>query len=346
MKYSLKNDYSELAHPSVLHALSAIGNTQFEGYGLDEFSQNTAELIKEKISNKNADVHFIAGGTHANLTVIAAALRPYEAVIAPESGHIFVHETGAIEATGHRICSVKGEGNGKLRAEDIEAVVASHNDEHMVNPRMVYISQSTENGTVYKKAELTAISECCRKNKLHLFLDGARLGAALNSPACDLTYAEIASLTDVFYLGGTKNGALFGEAVVICSDALKEDFRSHLKQRGAMLAKGAAIGIQFSALIKDGLIDELARHANSMAQKMADGIKRAGYSFKFPVETNQIFPIFPSEIAEKLHEQYGFYDWETSNGMTSVRLVSSWATPETIIEQFITDIAKLATDSN
>jgi len=340
IKYSFRNDYSELAHPQVLQALSAVGTKQFEGYGLDEYSLRAGELVKSMIRNDSAGVHFVGGGTHANLIVISAALRPHEAVIAPESGHIFNHETGAIEATGHKICTVKCD-NGKLNTVDIEAIVAAHDDEHMVNPRLVYISQSTENGTVYTKAELSAISECCRRNGLYLFLDGARLGAAINSPSCDLTYGDIAELTDVFYIGGTKNGALFGEAVVICADELKPDFRFHIKQKGAMLAKGAAIGAQFEALLKGGLYDELARHANSMALKLADGIMKAGYSFLYPPETNQIFPVFPADIAERLHQSYGFYDWGETCGMTAVRIVTSWAMHESAADQFIADLAGL-----
>ncbi|MDR0489887.1 MAG: aminotransferase class I/II-fold pyridoxal phosphate-dependent enzyme [Oscillospiraceae bacterium] len=336
-KHSFKSDYGELAHPKVLSALSAVGNTQFEGYGLDEYSLRAADLIKEKIMKPSADVHFISGGTQANMVVISSALRPYEAVIAPISGHIYMHEAGAIEATGHKVCNVKT-GDGKLRAADIEEIVTAHYDEHMVVPRIVYISQSVENGAVYKKAELSELSGCCRKNGLFLFVDGARLGTALNSPACDLTYADIAELADVFYIGGTKNGALFGEAIVICADKLKENFRYQIKQRGAMLAKGAAIGVQFEALFKDGLYDELAAHANAMAFKMADGIKKAGYGFRYPVETNQIFPEFPESAAQKLHSLYDFYDWETSGDAVTVRLASSWATTESVIEEFIADL--------
>ena len=341
VKYSFKNDYSEMAHPVVLRALSDIGNTQFEGYGLDEFSINAAGLIKDMVSAPSADVHFISGGTHANLIVISSVLRPYEAVIAPESGHIFVHEAGAIEATGHKICTVKVE-NGKLGVSDIEAVIAAHNDEHMVKPRIVYISQSTESGTVYKKAELTAISECCRKNGLYLYLDGARLGAAINSGACDLTYADIASMTDVFYVGGTKNGLLFGEAIVICADSLKADFRFHLKQKGALLAKGAAIGVQFEALFKNELYNELARHSNAMAEELAKGIKNSGYDFMYPPETNMLFPVFPSNIAQELHKLYDFYDMETCGDMITARIVCSWATPEKIVDGFIRDLGAIS----
>ena len=341
MKYSFKNDYSEIAHPKVLGALADAGNTQFEGYGLDIISKRAAELIKQKVSAPGADVHFISGGTQANLSVISSVLRPHEAVIAPESGHIFVHETGAIEATGHKICTVATSG-GKLLKDDVEAVLAAHEDEHMVKPRLVYISQSAECGAVYNKAELESLSECCRNNGLYLYLDGARLGAAINSPHCDVTYADVAALTDAFYIGGTKNGALFGEAIVICADALKPDFRYLLKQRGALMAKGAVIAMQFEALLKDGLYDELAKHSVAMAMKIAEGISDAGYGFKHPPQTNLIIPTFPASAAKKLHNSYDFYDWETTGDMTSVRIVTSWATPKSIADEFVNVVKQSA----
>jgi len=340
MKYSFMNDYSEMAHPRILEALSAVGLKQFDGYGLDECSADAAGLIREKIGAPSADVHFISGGTHSNLVVISSILRPHEAVIAPVSGHIFVHETGAIEATGHKICTREGR-NGKLSAADIESVVLEHCDEHMVKPRLVYISLSTECGTVYTKTELSSISSCCRKNGLYLYLDGARLGPAINSVACDLSYMDIADLTDVFFIGGTKTGALFGEAIVICNDELKGDFRFLLKQRGALLAKGAAIGVQFQALFTGGLYDELSMRSNAMAKKLADGIKALGYEFLFPVETNIIIPVFPIAIANKLHELYGFHDWKELDDMLAVRLVSSWSAPESMIDEFIADLSAL-----
>jgi len=338
LKYSFKNDYSELIHPKVLEALSVAGNTQFDGYGLDEYSIKAGELIKAKIDMPSADVHFISGGTQANLVVISSVLRPHEAAIACESGHIFVHEAGAIEATGHKVCTAKGN-NGKLSVCDIEAIINFHNDEHMVKPRLVYVSQSTEVGSVYTKSELMAVSEFCRKNKLYLYLDGARLGAGLNSHACDLTYGNIAGLVDAFYIGGTKNGALFGEAIVICKDDIKADFRFHLKQKGALIAKGASVGIQFKALFENDLYDKLAEHANNTAMKLANGIKALGYDFLLEAETNQIFPIFPAEIAAKLHNLYNFYDWQKIGDMTAVRLVTSWATPENAVDEFIEDLA-------
>ena len=337
LKFNFKSDYAELAHPSVLSALAAVGRTQFEGYGLDDFSLRAAELVKSKIKMPSADIHFIGGGTLSNLVAISSILRPHEAVIAPEGGHVFIHETGAIEATGHKICTTKGI-HGKLRVPDIEAVLKEHTDEHMVKPRLVYVSQSTECGTVYKKSELVAISECCRNYGLYLYLDGARLGAATNSPMCDLDYRDIAGLVDVFYIGGTKNGALFGEAIVICNDELKADFRYHLKQKGAMLAKGAVVGVQFEALLRDGLYDKLANHANAMALKMANGITELGYSLLYPAETNLIIPEFPARVAEKLRRLYGFYDWQKTGDMTSVRILTSWATPESIVDEFLADL--------
>ena len=340
LKYSFKNDYSELAHPRVLSALSAIGNKQFDGYGLDEFSAKAAASIRAKISKPSADVHFLAGGTHANLVVMSSILRPHEAVIAPESGHIFVHEAGAIEATGHKICTRTGH-NGKLYVKDIESVVEEHSDEHMVKPRLVYISLSTESGTVYTKKELRDISVYCRRNGLYLYLDGARLGPAINSTACDLSYGDVAELTDAFYLGGTKNGALYGEAIIICNDDIKPDFRFHLKQRGALLAKGAVIGLQFEALLETGLYDELALNANKTAADLASGIKKLGYDFLYPVETNIIIPVFPAEIAASLHRLYDFHDWKVLGDSIAVRLVTSWATPSSIIQEFISDLSSM-----
>jgi len=339
VKYQFLNDYSELAHPQVLEALKEVGNRQFEGYGLDEHCNGAADLIRDMVGDPDAGVHFISGGTHANLTVISSILRPYEAVVSCDTGHINTHETGAVEAAGHKVCTVRNR-NGKLNANDISAVVEYHSDEHMVKPRLVYISQSTEAGTVYKKAELQAISEYCREHDLLLYIDGARLGAAVNSDACDLSYSDIAGLADAFYIGGTKNGALFGEAVVICKEELKHDFRFHLKQRGALLAKGASIGVQFRALFTDSLYDELAKHANRLAAGLAGGIKAHGYELLYETETNQVFPVFADDTAERMRALYGFHDWEKVGDMTAMRLVVSWAAPEGIIDEFLADLGK------
>jgi len=337
-KYRFENDYSELAHPDVLNALSAAGTSQFGSYGLDEYSIRAGDLIRRRIDNPAAEVHFVSGGTMANLVVLSSILRPHEAVIAPGGGHIFVHETGAIEATGHKICTARGV-NGKILPDEIEAIVSEHTDEHMVVPRVVYISQASEAGTVYTKTELTEISRCCRNNGLYLFLDGARIGAAINSGACDLSLADTAGLTDVFYIGGTKNGALFGEAVVICNEGLKADFRHLMKQRGALLAKGAVIGLQFEALFSDGLFDRLAKHACAMARKLADGFSSAGYDLHYPMEANMVFPVLPSGVAKKLHDLYSFHDWEYLGDLTAVRIVASWATPEYAVDDLLADLA-------
>ena len=339
-KFSFKNDYSELVHEDVLRALAAAGMTQFEGYGLDECSLRAAALIRKMTNAPQADIHFISGGTQANLVVLSSILRPFEAVIAAESAHIAVHEAGAVESTGHKICAAAGK-DGKLSPVEIDMILTAHEDEHMVKPRVVYLSHSTEMGTIYKKDELRAISTYCRENGLYLYLDGARLGTAVNSPSSDLSYTDISKLVDVFYIGGTKNGALFGEAIVICSEALKENFRYSLKQKGAMLAKGAAIGIQFEALLCGGLYDGLAVRANKSAQRLADGIRKAGFDFLYPVETNMIYPVFPVDIAEALHNLYDFYDSSKTGGLISTRMVTSWATPDEIIDIFLKDLSEL-----
>ncbi|MDR2957503.1 MAG: aminotransferase class I/II-fold pyridoxal phosphate-dependent enzyme [Coriobacteriales bacterium] len=341
MKYQFNNDYSELAHPQVLAALSAVGYSQFEGYGLDEYCLKAIDLIREKTAMPTADVHFASGGTHANLIVLAASLRPFEAVIATTLGHINTHETGAIEATGHKICPV-AEKDGKLTAGDIQAIVDYHEGEHMVKPRAVYISQSTELGSVYNRAELTALHECCKANGLYLYADGARLGAAINSQWCDLSYADFANLVDAFYIGGTKNGAIYGEAIVIINDEIKPAFRYYLKQHGALLAKSAGMGIQFTALFTEGLYDDLARHANSMGARLAAGITGLGYELLSPIQTNQVFPILPASIVEQLHKIYGFHDWESYGETAAIRLVASWATKEEKIDQFLEDLAALS----
>ncbi len=211
----------------------------------------------------------------------------------------------------------------------------------MVKPRLVFISQSTEIGSIYSKSELTAISQFCRANNLYLYLDGARLGAAMTAKNNDLTYADVARLADAFYIGGTKNGAMFGEAIVICRDELKQDFRNNLKQRGALLAKGAAMGAQFAKLFENNLHDELAKHANAMAYKLAGEIENLGFEFLLPVETNQIFPIFSNETVAKLKDKFAFYEWvRLPNNTTAVRLVTSWATSENNVDAFLEYLKK------
>ncbi|MHC1684745.1 MAG: low specificity L-threonine aldolase [Clostridiaceae bacterium] len=340
--YSFKNDYSEGAHPKILNSLIESNLEQNDGYGEDKYSLKAIELLKEKIKSDNIDIHFFSGGTQTNLTAISAFLRPHEAAIAASTGHILVHETGAIEATGHKIISMKSD-DGKLTADDIKSALDNHTDEHMVKPKLVYISNPTEIGSIYSKSELEKISKLCRDTNLILFIDGARLGSALCSSENDLELSDLGRLADAFYIGGTKNGALLGEAMVICKDSLKEDFRFHMKQKGALLAKGKVLGVQFLELFKDDLYFDLAKYANKMAEILSISIKSLGYNFLVHSPSNQIFPILPNNIIEKLQEKYLFYIWSKADEDTSsIRLVTSWATREDAVLEFIEDLKILS----
>ena len=340
-KYSFRNDYSEGAHPQILKALVETNLEQTVGYGEDRFCLEAAELIKGKLGRDDVDIHLIPGGTQTNLIAISAFLRPHEAVIAPLTGHIEVHETGAIEATGHKIITMEGR-DGKLSPSDIEQAVDAHTDEHMVKPRLVYISNATEVGSIYTKAELEALSSACRRRKLLLFMDGARLGSALTSRENDLTLSEIANLVDAFYIGGTKNGALIGEALVICTDHLKEDFRFHIKQKGALLAKGRLLGIQFRELFRDNLFFDLAEHANTMAEKIQDALLSRNCPLLLHSPSNQIFPVLPNRVMERLAEDYSFeIQKKVDADHTMIRLVTSWATREDAVDEFIADLKGL-----
>jgi threonine aldolase len=344
--YNFQNDYSEGAHPRILEALCKTNLFQAEGYGEDPYCLEAADLIRRTLQNPRADVHFVSGGTQANLILLSSFLRPFESVIAVDSAHICVHETGAIESTGHKIHPVKGQ-DGKVTIPEIQAVVAEHYFEHMVKPRAVYISQSTEVGTIYSASELGALSQACKELNLILYLDGARLGSALTSKSADICLPELSALVDAFYIGGTKNGALIGEAVVINNPQLKSDFRYMIKQKGAMLAKGRLLGIQFLELFKDNLYFDLARHANQMAERLTAGVTNLGYSFETQSTTNQIFPILPDEIIEALSKNYSFYVWNhVDRDHSSIRLVTSWATPETAVDHFLTDLEKIGKDIN
>lgn len=339
--YSFKNDYSEGAHPRILNRLIESNLEQTDGYGEDPYTAKAIELLKAKLQCNNVDIHFLSGGTQTNLTAISAFLRPHEAAIAANTGHILVHETGAIEATGHKIISINVN-DGKLNTAHIQNALDAHTDEHMVKPKLVYISNPTEIGSIYTKSELQALSDFCKEKNLILFLDGARLGSALTSRENDLTLPEIRKMTDAFYIGGTKNGALLGEALIICKDSLKEDFRFHMKQKGALLAKGRIIGIQFLELFKDSLYFDLATHANKMAHILSTEISSLGYKFLINSPSNQIFPILPNKIIDKLMRKYAFYIWSKIDGNnSSIRLVTSWATREEAVIEFIQDLKTL-----
>lgn len=342
--YSFKNDYSEGAHPQILKALIETNLEQAAGYSEDIYSREAIRLLKERIGRQDIDIHLFSGGTQTNLTALSAFLRPHEAVISAHTGHIFVHETGAIEATGHKVLPIESP-DGKLRPADVKKVVEAHTDEHMVKPRLIYISNSTEVGSIYGRTELEALSECAKQNGLLLFMDGARLGSALCSSENDLDFPAIGKLVDSFYIGGTKNGALLGEALVICNSALKQDFRYHMKQKGALLAKGRLLGIQFLEMFRDDLFFEMARHANRMADMLRHALMAAGLGFLTHSPSNQIFPILPDWLITRLQSKYDFYIWaRVDDEHSAIRLVTSWATREEAVRSFIEDLM-LATGS-
>ena len=343
---SFMNDYSEGAHPHILELMMKSNLEQNTGYGEDAHSNKAKEYIRKQLQREDVDIHFIPGGTQTNLLVISSFLRPYQSVITADTGHINVHETGAVEATGHKVIAMPAV-NGKLTTEAIIKAVEHHSDEHMVLPKMVYISDTTELGTIYTKAELTAIHDLCKKEKLLLFLDGARIASALTCKSNDLTLKDIAELVDVFYIGGTKNGALLGEALVICKEELKEDFRYMTKQRGAMMAKGFVAGMQFEALFQDDLYYELGRHANEMAEKIATEITKCGYAYYSPVCSNQLFPILPNEVIRKLEEKFEFsIQAKMDEKLSAVRFVTSWATTKENTEELCEFFRKLSLINN
>ena len=342
MKYSFKNDYSEGAHPRILDALIKYNLTQQNGYGLDEYSLNAAKFIRDKCAAPNASVHFVSGGTQANLTVISAFLRPHESVVSALTGHIFTNESGAIEATGHKIHGVET-ADGKLRPQDVQNILDAHqNFPHQLKQRLVYISNSTEIGTIYSKKELQELYEFCQNKNLILFMDGARLGHALTAETSDMSLADIAKYTDAFYLGGTKNGALIGEAIVINNPALQDEFGFHLKQKGALLAKGRLLGIQFEELMRDNLYFELADHANRQAMKIKEAFEEIGCDFLAETFTNQIFPVLSAKQIDQLSEKYDFYIWKKIDSERSaIRLITSWSTTDETVAGFINELKEL-----
>ena len=324
MKDKFTNDYSSLCHPRILKALANLEDEQNTAYGLDEHSLNAERLIKKTFGSNSGKVFFIGGGTMSNLLFISYALRPYEAVISLETGHINVHETGAVEATGHKIITVKGN-NGKMYPSDILGVLSSFKDEHMVKPRMVYISNSTEIGTIYSKQELLDLSKTCKDNNLYFFIDGARLGSALTSKENDVEPSLLGSICDAFYVGGAKNGLLQGEALVINNPALQSDFRYHIKNKGAMISKGFLLGVQFEEAFKDGLYFEIAKATNEVADYLKEGLKALNIKM-LPSPTNQIFVILPKEKANRLIKEFSLELWEDRGEELVARIVTSFTT--------------------
>lgn len=329
-----QNDYNQTCHPQILKKIADTAFTPMPGYGKDPCCDHAADLIRRQCEDETLSVHFLVGGTQTNLTVIAAALKPYQAVVAPSSGHISEHETGAIEATGHKIL-VQPSDEGKLRPDQIEQVMLNHltehgpGREHTPQPKLVYISNSTEYGTVYSLEELEALGAVCKKYGLYLFLDGARLGYALTARENNATIADIARICDVFYIGGTKVGAMFGEAVVIRNSALAEDFRYMIKQRGGMLAKGWLLGLQFEALFENGLYFDIGREANRLADQIRKTLVQCGYPLIVDCGTNQVFTVMPDSILDALSKEFVFTEMgRVDEKHRTVRFCTSWSTTQ------------------
>ena len=340
--YWFLNDYSRGAHPKVLAALAAANDSSFPGYGEDEHSARAAQLIRDLCACPQADVQFLVGGTQTNAIAIHAFLRPWEGVIAPASGHINGHECGAVEALGHKILSVPTGPDGKLLPQQILPIVEEHRFPHLVLPRLVYISNATESGAVYTRGELEALSACCREHGLLLYVDGARLGCALAAPEGGLTLADLARLTDAFTIGGTKNGALMGEALVIPDPALGRDFFRIKKQRGGVLAKGWLLGVQFEALLSGTLYFDLAAHANRMAGLLQQGLADLGLELYVPSATNQIFVSVEDSLLPALEKLAAWEVWcKEDETHTVVRFVTCFHTSEEDINGFLGELAKL-----
>jgi len=337
--YYFDSDYMEGAHPNILQKLVETNMEKTPGYGCDHYCESAKEKIRKACNCPNAEIHFLVGGTQTNATIIKALLRTYEGVLAAETGHINVHEAGAIEAGGHKILTLSQK-FGKISAEAVENYIDTFNKDvnnaHMVKPGMVYISHPTEYGALYSKEELEKLSASCKKNNIPLFLDGARLGYGLMAKDTDVTLEIIANSCDVFYIGGTKVGALFGEAVVITKPNLIDNFFTIIKQQGALLAKGRLLGIQFDTLFSDNLYFNIAKHAIDMTERLISGLAEKGYKFYYQSPTNQQFIILDNNKMEQLAQTVSFSFWEAiDENNTVVRFAASWATQESDIDQLL-----------
>lgn len=334
-KISFKNDYSEWACSNILDKLLKTNLEQEDWYGEDIYSKNARKLIKKSLEDKNVDIHFVSWWTQANLLCISSILKPYESVIAAKTWHIATHEAWAIESTGHKINTIDTN-DWKLKKEDLKKILEEHTDEHMVKPKLVFISNSTEIWSIYTKKELKDLKEFCQENNLYLYLDWARLASALSSKYNDIKFWDLTKLLDIFYIWWTKNGALLWEAIVIVNDKLKEDFRYNMKQKWAMLAKWRILWIQFEELFQDNLYLKLWEHANNMAFKIAESIEKKWYNFLTKPESNQIFPILPNNLIKKLSKDFDFYVWQKIDEKNfAIRIVTSWATKKEDVERFI-----------
>ena len=340
--HNFKNDYTVGAHPNVLQKLMETNLIPQLGYGTDDYSLEAKEILKEILQNPKAKIFFLSGGTQTNLVTISFLLKIHEAVISAKTGHISANETGAIEATGHKVIAVETT-NGKLKPIDIQNTLEEYTlQPHVVKPKLVFISNSTEIGTHYSKNELTELYDFCKEKDLLLYLDGARLGHGIMAKNSNLSLSDLSKLTDVFYIGGTKNGALLGEALVFNKPEMAHEFEYALKQKGAMLAKGRVLAIQFSVLFKNNLYFNLAEHANKMALKIADAFLKKEIAFLTEPSTNQIFPILPNEIIDELSKKYMFYVWKSiDKNKSAIRLITSWATEEVVVNELIKDINRI-----
>lgn len=332
-----QNDYHAGCHAEILRRLDRLSQRDFPGYGQDELCGKAADTIRRLCGREDLAVHFLVGGTQTNLTVIAAALRPYQAVTAAQSGHIHVHETGAVEATGHKVLALPSR-DGKVTAAQVEQLMESHQSQedpaHEVQPKMVYISYPTELGTLYTRQELEALHRVCRQYGLYLFLDGARLGYGLTAKDCDVNLQDLARMCDVFYIGGTKVGAMFGEAVVIANPELAGDFRYMIKRQGGMLAKGWLLGLQFEALLEDGLYFRIAQKANDQADRIRKTLEEAAVPVLVPGSTNQIFPILPVSTLKNLSQKVLYTDMgPVDETHRAIRLCTSWSTGDEAVEE-------------
>lgn len=338
------NDYNHGAFESVLKELAATNGTSYAGYGEDEWCAKAESAIKKLVSNEDALIKFVPGATQANLVVISAALSPVQSVIAADTGHINCHEAASIENTGHKILELPNT-DGKIDARQIAACAAAYYDggtpEYLTEPKMVYLSFPTEKGTLYSKRELREISEVCKRYGMYLFVDGARMGYGLGSERNDLTLRDFAELCDVFYIGGTKCGALFGEALVITEASLKYRFKAHMKQNGAVLAKGWLMGLQFAVMLQNGEYFERTKRADELAMQIKTAFESKGVPFWVDSFTNQQFVILSDSQKEALAKGYYFEEEGTVPQGTVVRFCTSWATTQAEVDALVSDIAKL-----
>lgn len=340
------NDYNQGAHPAILSALQQTNETSYAGYGEDEWCEAARKEIRKYLGEADNEIYFMIGGTQVNYTVITAALRPYQSVISADCGHINNHEAGSIEHTGHKVLIVPAE-NGKLTAKSIADEAAKYYEhgeaEYLTQPKMVFLSSPSEFGTTYKKEELMEIRKVCDKYGMYMYVDGARMGYWLTSDECDVTLADLAEVADLFYIGGTKCGALLGEALVIINPKLRDHFKTYMKQSGGVLAKGWLLGLQFYELFKDGLYFEITKKANEFAMMMKAAFEKAGMSFYIESGTNQQFVVLTKEQAEKLAEKFVFeFSHDVDENHVCVRFCTSWSTTENDVKTLVEAIKTIA----